>query len=208
MPSLQFVPNAFTPWAAPAFTPHAVGQWYINGLCPQTRTSVPTQDALRVYPAYSGPDGCTVSDLGISVNTVGTATCVTRVGLWVVRDQARPFKWAAGTVWADLLLDGGTIATDSGTGTKTKDITDTAILPNTWFAVGAADQIATAATRVVEGAAGAAWHSPLGQSGSPGIGGAPNISLSQNSVTGAFGATFTPNGATNIGPGVGYLRSV
>lgn len=191
-----------------SFTPWAVARWHMNPIARSWRTTTPTSNRLIMYPVFSGPDGCTISDLDINTTAVGSAGAVYRVGLWTIDDQDRPFSWTATAQWATLLLDAGTIAIDVGTGQKTLDITDTAIAANTWFAVGGCAQVATAGTHNVEGQAGGSWWSPLGNAASQGAASPPGLGLYQDSVTGAFPAAFTPGGSVALGPGVGFKRSV
>ena len=190
------------------FVPWTVGQWYCSPLCYQTRTLVPTTSELRLVPFYSGPDGVTIDKLDVCTTVVGSAGSVARLGIWKIDNQTRPFAWAAGTQWATLLTDAGTVATDSGTGSKPITLGTAQVIPaETWFAIGAAHQVATAATTQVAGQSGGLWYSPLGNTGAGGYLTSAGLTLVQTSVTGAFGATFTPTGIGNADGGCGLHRS-
>jgi hypothetical protein len=190
------------------YVPWVVGGWYTNPLQVATRTIVNTTNRLFVHPYFSGPDGLTIDKLDASVNTVGSAGTVLRMGAYRINNQSRPFAWVAAQPWASLLVDAGTVATDSGTGQKVITLgTALVIPPNTWFAVGGADQIATAATRQISGQSGGNWATPFGNSGGASYGGTPGISLYQDSVTGALPSSFVPLGTVNLDSGVGLHRS-
>lgn len=190
-----------------AFQPQAVGQWYVNPLTPGVRTATNAVGRLLVHLLHSGA-GLTINQMDVTTSVAAGAGGVTRMGVYVPRNQATPFAWTAATVWGDLLTDGGTVATDGATGQKTLTLGTPLVVPaNMWFAVGGADQVA-AGTRNVGGSAGVLRFSPLGI---PATGGYLNatmgLALYMDSVTGALPATFTPAGLSNTDSGVGFRRS-
>lgn len=190
------------------FVPWVIGGWYINPLVVQGRTSVLTQGRFYAHVFFSGPDGVTIDKLDCNVATVGSSGSVTRMGVYQVTNQSRPFAWSNGVAWASLLVDGGTVATDGSTGQKTITLGSALVIPaNTWFAVGGADQVATPATRYVGGQAGGNWASAFGQTGSGGYGTSAGLSIIADSVTGALPATLTPTTLLNLDSGVGIHRS-
>jgi hypothetical protein len=159
------------------------------------------------HPYYSGPDGVTVDKLDGFVNTVGAAGAVVRGDVYQITNQSRPFSWVAGSKWADLLVDAGTVASDSGTGQKVLTLGAPLVIPpHTWFAVGGVDQVATPATRNVGGLSGQNFFTRFGNTtGSYSL--SSGVGLLMNAVTGALPAAFTPSGVSNIDSGVGMHRS-
>lgn len=191
-----------------AYTPAAPGQWYGNPFMTAVRTLVPTLNRAYFYPMFSGPTGVTIDRMDVTTTIAGSAGAVARFGLWLIDNQQDPFRWASGTQWATLLYDGGTLATDDAAAQHVKVLGAAQSIPaNTWFAVGVAHQVATAATCNVTGSAGSARWTPLGNATA--VGGAvasPGLALYQDTVTGAFGA-MVPNGCINVDGGAGIKRS-
>jgi len=206
--------SLFVPPPRDMSVPHAK-RWYV---APGTTNVAAVALTLnRLYlsrPFNSGPDGCTIDQIGTTVTVAGSAGSICRAGFYSVRNQARPWAWDTSTAYADLLLDvgataAGSLSTVAPTGVKTLTLTTPlAIAPNTWFCVAGINQVA-AATRVVgyEGAA-TAW-SPLGTVASPGYATSNAVlSLSVDSVSGALPSVFTPFSAQPYDGGIGINRSV
>lgn len=194
--------------AASLFYPAAVGQWYANPLAFAQRTTAPTLNEGFAHIFFSGPQGMTIDQLDVNVSVVGTSSTA-RTGIYTITDQIRPFKWAANSAWATLLLDCGTVAT-TGTGQVINTLgTPQVIPPNTWFSVVAVEQGTAAATRFVAGTSGSFWASPLGNGTAAGYNSSPGCSLTMTGITSTLPGTFTPNGAhaINTDGGVGIHRS-
>jgi hypothetical protein len=194
---------------SPFTVPQALA-WYPNPFATAQRTLILTQAIMYVHLFNSGPTAITIDKLDANVTVVGSAGAVTRMGLYTVTDQVNPFKWASGTAYASLLVDAGTVATDSGTGQKVITLgTPQVIAANTWFGVAGVEQAtpATGATRTVGGNSGSTYYTPWGCVSQSYAGGV-TLGLSVGGVTGALPATFTPNSAQNTDGGVGIHRSV
>lgn len=74
-------------------------------------TGVPTANTLFACPFWSGPTG-TVSEVAFFVNTIGAGGSLSRCGIYA-SNPVGPFYPTK------LVVDGGQVATDSGTGLKT-----------------------------------------------------------------------------------------
>lgn len=190
------------------FMPSAVSQWYCNPLMAGERTIVPTTGNMAVHIFQAPPEGLTIDKLDVNVGTVGSSGAVTRMGLYAVTNQTSPFKWASTVAYASLLVDAGTVATDSGTGQKVITLgTPQVIAGYQWFGVAGVDQVATAATRSVGGTAGALWPSPFGNLGAGGYNVGAGLALEVGSISGALPSTFSPGALQATDSGVGIHRS-
>ena len=188
-----------------------VGRWYYATPVPAvgTATVALTQGKLYVGVPRVEAEDITISQLAIESAVVGSAGAVTRLGIYRIIDQANPYNLTLTSAYATLLVDGGTIATDSGTGAKTITLGAPLLIPaGTWFAIASADQVAGPVTRryrkggdyaTTPWGGTAAWDS-LGYQ-----------LVSQSSVTGALPSTFTPAAwewvSNNGDHGVQFKRS-
>jgi hypothetical protein len=198
------------PWQ---FVPAVVGAWYPNPMGRTISFWGPNQDLLQLWPFHSGPSGVTIDLLDTAVHVAWPTGSIMRAGLYQVLDQSDPFAWTAGTAWATLLVDAGTVGIDAVGVQQWTLATPQAIPPSTWFAVGGVVQSAGSGQLAVANDGGGSIPSPWGGSGqNPGAyQDNYRIAIGATGVSGALPATFVPStgglpGIVNDN-GVGIHRS-
>lgn len=184
-----------------------VGQWYeCHGI---GIASSPTAQSQAVGTAVFGTpfiaqETITISDLGCYVSSAGVSSTV-RLGLYTPRGT-NPYSLTLSSVYADLLVDGGTIDASS-TGAKSLTLGSPITLTAGQAIVGVAAVQGSNTVSLfcsnVNGSSG-----PWG-SGSDQIAGGPRIGCSLTGVTGALPSTLTPTAfrSAQIGGAVHIKRS-
>ena len=196
--------------AAVLWSPAAVGQLYNGNGISNTRTNGSALNDLRAGIPFFAYEAMSFDLFDCNVVTAA-ASAVYRMGIWLVNDSLRPFKWANGAQYATLLSDLGTVDA-STTGVKQIVPGSAVNVPRgRWFVVGGVPQVALAQVTIggQSGGPGVLAANGFGGANSPGYGvGVSHGWLSQTGVTGALG-NLVPNIAapTNTGHGVGFRRS-
>jgi hypothetical protein len=174
-----------------------VGNWYTATTLPSSSDvfQVFTQGTLYVALPRLAQTAMTIDQLAISTNVVGSAGSVSRLGVYQVT-TTDPYAVVLSSAYATLLVDGGTVATDGTTGTKTITLgTPLVLSAGTWYALAVADQVAAPASHRVRSQAGSP-STPWGQTTAHG--GVGFQLVTATGVTGALPATFTPTAFTAL----------
>ena len=169
---------------------------------------VPTQDKLYLSLPRVAQENITIDQLAINTNIVGSAGAVVRLGIYVVNGED-PYAITLGSAWATLLVDAGTVATETGTGTKSITLGSAVTIgPGQAFTCGFAAQVAGPASMRIRTGANTVQLNPWGQASA--FSGAPQV-VSMSGVTAALPASFVPATFENMNAysdnGVQFRRS-
>jgi hypothetical protein len=183
--------------------PHTVGKFFSGDpFCSATANGGPSlNDCVLGFPLIAIED-ITLDYLGINVVTL-QASAVSRLGVFKPRNQANPYSWDSAQIYADLLVDGGTVDC-STTGIKSITI-DLDIPAGTFFCLAQCPQVALATISFGTPSTGGLSHFGMTNGGGAAQG---QPGFKKSNVTGAFPATLEAGAsATNRGCGVVCRRS-
>jgi hypothetical protein len=194
--------SRFVPWS-PVNPGMGTAGMYTNPLTLANRTSNNPVGQLTLHLAYSGPAPISIDQFCVNVTAAGAAGAVVRPGLYQIANQQNPWLTSNVYTWATLLYEGPLIDT-TGTGARTVTFSPVTVPAYTWFAVGGADQVASA-TRTT-GNFGNGVSTGFGVN-SNGYASASNTAVYMSGVPGPLPANFVITALWGTDDGVAFRRA-